>query len=60
MKNKSDLTKKKNQMGFKLALIKILSNPKVQLQSVSISPIENNINSITFNYYENDNSNSTK
>ena len=60
MKEHTDLTKKKNQMKFKLVLIKLLSDPDTILQQVSVFPIEHNIASISFNYYKNDNSDSKK
>ena len=61
MKDNSDLTKKKNQMKFKLVMIKLLSDPETILQQVSIYPTENNITSISFNYYKkNDHTTSTK
>jgi hypothetical protein len=50
----SDLTKKKNQMLFKLTLIKLLSDPNTVLQQVSVLPTEHNISEISFRYHKKD------
>jgi len=54
MTNISDLTKKKNQMLFKLTLIKLLSDSETILQQVSVYPPEHNISSISFKYHKKD------
>jgi hypothetical protein len=55
LSDSADLSKKKNQMKFRLTLIRILSDPNIKLQQVSVWPTENNLNNISFSYYKNDN-----
>jgi hypothetical protein len=59
-KDNSDLTKKKNQMKFKLTLIKLLSDPETILQQVSVKPTEHNISEIAFRYHKKDDNTTSK
>ena len=50
MKGQLNLERKKDQQKAKLALIKLIVDPKTKLQQISIWPSECGINSLSFRY----------
>ena len=60
MGNELNLTKKKDQMKAKLALIKLIVDPNTVLQRLDIYPPENNLYNMYFTYYKKDDNSTTK
>jgi len=55
-----NLRKKKDQMKAKLALIKLLSDPKHEIHQISVYPSINGLNDVSFSYRKNYDNKSNK